>query len=104
MSRVKGKIIYSSKRVYDGKELPSRFSFDEVGQWPIKFGKSFRIWKIFYLYYEKGFFWFRFFGGYGIWGRSKKRKEFELFSERYGYTKYLKIFGWKFKTLKPNSN
>lgn len=64
-------------------------------------GKSFRIYKVFYLYYKKDFFWFRFFGGYGIWGRNAKATTFDLFSERYGYTKFVKIFGWKLKALKP---
>jgi hypothetical protein len=64
-------------------------------------GRTLKIFTIFYLYYKKGFFWFRFFDGYGVWGRSQKIKSFVLFSERYGYTKYFKIFGWKFKILKP---
>jgi hypothetical protein len=82
----------SSKNAYDGKKL-NYYLQDEYGQMPRLEGKVVRIWKIFYLYYEKRFFWFRFFEGYGVWGRSLKVKSFQLFSERYGYTKYFKIFG-----------
>lgn len=92
--------IPSSKDAYDGKKL-NRYIIDEYGQIDLS-GKVFKIGKIFYLYYKKYFFWFRFFGGYGVWGGSQKIKAFELFSERYGYTKYLKIFGWKLKWLKPS--
>lgn len=90
----------SSKDAYDSPKI-NHYLQDEYGQMEIPDGKVFKIWKIFYLYYKKHFFWFRFFDGYGIWGRSQKVKSFKLFSERYGYTKYLKIFGWKLKILKP---
>ena len=95
------KIKYTkiNKGAYDSGRLNS-YVQDECGKMEIIDGKVFKIWKIFYLYYKKGFFWFRFFGGFGIWGRSQKVKSFELFSERYGYTKFLKVFGWKFKILK----
>jgi len=89
-----------SKDAYDGKKL-NQYTLDEYGQIDST-GKIFKIGKIFYLHYKKHFFWFRFFGSYGIWGRGQKMKAFELFSERYGYTKYLKILGWKFKLLKPS--
>lgn len=97
------KKIKYSKPKNDGNSI-NPFLLDELLMWheQIKNGKSIRLWKLYELYYEKGFFWFRFFDGYGIWGRSRKRKQlYELFSERYGYVKYLKIFGWKFKFLKP---
>jgi hypothetical protein len=103
---MKSKIKYTKtdESSYDSGKILN-YTQDEVGVcgspiYPI--GKTFRIGKFFYLYYKKGFFWFRFFDGYGIWGRNRKSKEdFELFSERNGYTKFLKVFGWKFKILKP---
>lgn len=62
--------------------------------------KIFNIGSIFCFYYRKGFFWFRFFNSCGLWGKSNKVKTLELFSERNGYVKYYKVFGWKFKLLK----
>jgi hypothetical protein len=88
-----------SKDAYDSKKI-NHYISDEYGQMDLN-GKVFKIGKIFYLYYKKHFFWFRLFNGYGIWGRNQKVKLFELFSERNSYTKYLKIFGWKLKILKP---
>lgn len=63
-------------------------------------GKVFKIGRVFYLYYSKGYFWFRFFNSYGLHGQNIKLHPDQLFSERYGYIKYFKILGWKFKTLK----
>jgi hypothetical protein len=98
--KLRSKIKFvSSKDAYDSKKI-NHYISDEYGQMDLS-GKVFKIGKVFYLYYKKYFFWFRFFDGYGIWGRSQKMKSFELFSERYEYTKYLKIFGWKLKILKP---
>lgn len=87
---------------YDSKESDIKTIMDECLQWKEPNGKRIKIGGLFYMYIEKRFFFFRIFEGYGIWGRSEKEKRFELFSERYGYTKYLRIFGWKFKTLKPS--
>ena len=102
-----GKIINSkidfkpaNEDVYNGNKFEDYIE-DEYGLILVSTGKVVKIWKVFFLYYKKNFFWFRFFDGYGVWGRSQKVKSFELFSERCGYTKYLKIFGWKLKWLKP---
>lgn len=101
-SNLKGKIKFSNpKNAHVGKNL-NYYELDEDGQMPRLEGKVIKIWGVFYLYYEKRFFWFRLFDGYGLWGRSLKVKAFELFSERYSYTKYFKIFGWKLKWLKPS--
>jgi lysozyme family protein len=62
--------------------------------------KIFKIGKLFYLYITDDLFWFRFFNGYGIHG-SNIKKSIILSSERYGYKKYIRIFGWKFRILKP---
>jgi len=78
---------------------------DELGQWAMPDGYSLSIlWKFFYLFWNKRFFWFRFFDGYGLWGTSNKRKRFILFSEREGIVKTYKIFGWTFKILKPSKS
>lgn len=46
-----------------------------------------------------GIFWFRIFGrGIVIEDRTKKRA---LFSERYGYTKWLRLGKWAIKKLRP---
>lgn len=63
-------------------------------------GKDLRVGKIFYLFVWDGGFWFRFFKGYGIHGKDINKNE-QLFSERYGLDKSLKIRNWKFKILKP---
>lgn len=75
-----------------------RYFFDEIGK-----GKSLKILgKFFYIHWDKGIFWFRFFNGYGLWGASDKIKRLKLFSERIGKTKTYKVFGWTFKILKPH--
>ena len=63
-------------------------------------GKTFSIGRFFYIYYKSDIFWFRFFKSYGIAGKNIKNHPL-LFSERNGYTKSLKLFGWSFKILKP---
>lgn len=46
--------------------------------------------------------WFRIFG-YGLCFRNTNTARFRLtFSERNGYKKYIKMFGWVITTLKPN--
>jgi len=50
-------------------------------------------------YFEKGLFWFRFFG-YGIHGKDTKINRL-FFSERNGYTKLFWIGKWAFSFLKP---
>jgi hypothetical protein len=53
--------------------------------------------KAFYYNYEKGFMWFRIFG-YGV--SAKDIRIFpRLFSERYGYTKYIMIGSYLIKYL-----
>ncbi len=65
-------------------------------------GWYWRLGKFFYISSGMGVTWFRFFGG---WGLQIKGKEVEpLFSERYGYRKYLKIFGFRIGILKPYNN
>ncbi len=81
----------------------SRIVLDEFPMWSEPSGKSLDLfWKFFYIYWDKGFFWFRFFGGYGLKGTKQKR--FILFSERTGKVKTYKAFGWTFRILKPNKN
>lgn len=63
-------------------------------------GRDFSIGKIFYLFMWNGGFWFRFFKGYGLHCRNMRKHE-ELFSERYGHTKYIQIAKYRFKILKP---
>lgn len=94
------KIKFSNKTHYDGKKY-NHYLNDEYGQMYTPKGKSIRFFKIFYLYYEKYMFWFRFFDGYGLSGKSLKKKWVILFSERNGYKKIYKAFGWKFEILKP---
>ena len=89
-----------SKNLYDGSKV-NMYMCDEYGLFGNRNCKVFKIGKLFYLYRSKSTFWFRIFGGYGIWGRNAKDISLELFSERIGRTKYLKIFGWKLKILKP---
>lgn len=48
---------------------------------------------------SKGYFWFRLFG-YGLHVKDSTITPM-LFSERNGYTKYLKVGKWKIKILKP---
>jgi hypothetical protein len=81
---------------YDGEKLES---MHDVWQ-PLPKYKTFGG-KLFYVYCERKCFWFRFFDGYGLFGKSQKIKDFELFSERNGYRKFVKLFGWKFRLLKP---
>jgi len=86
---------------YDSPKI-NKYISDEIGQWPVYRGKNFSIRYLFHVYYEKDMFWFRLFKNwYGVYGRSLKYKTFKLFSERNGYTRYVKIFGWEFKILKP---
>ncbi len=94
------KIKYTTRTNYDSDKT-NRLILDEYCLWYVPKGNVIKIWRLFYLYYEKTFFWFRFFGGYGIVGRGKRATMGEIFSERIGHTKYLKIFGWKLKILKP---
>jgi len=80
----------------------NRFVIDEMGQMAIPDGFSLSVfWKLFYLYWNKGLFWFRFFDGYGLSGESNKQRRFILFSERNGLVKTYKLFGWTFKILTP---
>ncbi len=85
------------------KNVPSWILMDEIGQWQVPTGKSLSIFgNFFYMTWDKYFFWFRLFGGYGLHGRSNKKKRFILFSERMGITKTYKVFGWTLKILKPS--
>jgi len=85
------------------KNVKSWILMDEIGQWQVPTGKSLSIFgNFFYMTWDKYFFWFRFFGGYGLHGRSNKKKRFILFSERTGITKTYKVFGWTLKILKPS--
>jgi hypothetical protein len=43
--------------------------------------------------------WFRIFG-YGL-DISTQKREYALFSERYGLTRVLYLFGWRVEALKP---
>ena len=97
------KITYTKPNTdsYDGEKLNKCF-LDEFCTWNTPNGKTFKIGKIFYLYYDSTYFWFRLFGGYGIWGRGKRATMYEMFSERTGHIKYFKLFGWKLKILKPS--
>lgn len=63
--------------------------------------KTFKIGKVFFLFYEKGCFWFRLFGGYGFAGKNMKYNWLVLFSERNGYRKVYKLLGWKWEVLTP---
>jgi len=84
---------------FDGNKM-DKHHIDEMGIWNQPKGKLFKIGKLFFLYREKYMFWFRIFG-YGISAKSLKKKWFILFSERHGYRKTYKAFGWKFEMLKP---
>jgi hypothetical protein len=55
------------------------------------------IMRVFSSYKQDGFFWFRILGR-GISGKRMKTYPL-LFSERNGYAKTIKIFGWSFKIL-----
>ena len=79
----------------------NKYLLDETGLVDVVYGKSFKLFgTFFYLYLEKTFFWFRFFNKWGLWGRKNTKDRFVLFSERMGYTKTYKLFGWVFKPLK----
>lgn len=58
-----------------------------------------KIWKVFYLMYWSGGWWFRFFNKWGVHAKDMTRN-MELFSERYGYKKYIQIGNWRFSFLK----
>ena len=58
---------------YDAEPL-SAAEIDEFSCFHVPGGKQFKIGKFFYLYYEKYFFCFRFFDGYGLSGKSLKKK------------------------------
>jgi len=79
------------------KTLPNLL-IDEAGTFPFLSGKSLRIF-FFSAYWEKYRFWFRFFG-YGIMGKSLEIQWKIYFSERNGYRKVYKLWGWKFELLK----
>ena len=57
-----------------------------------------RIGKFFYLYKVKGFWWFRFFGKWGLIGY-QYRHTHAPFSIRMGYKKSLKIGNWLITTI-----
>lgn len=80
------------------RNTPNKFLSDEAGMFPQLCGKSLRLW-FFYVYWEKCSFWFRIFG-YGIAGESLKKPWKVYFSERNGYRKVYKLFGWKFEFLR----
>lgn len=81
--------------------INGRFICDEIGQFDIPFGKSLSVfWSFFYIYWDKKSFWFRFFNKWGISGFNQKCRFFVPFSERYGYVKVYKLFGWCIKFLK----
>lgn len=84
------RITYVGNRIF----LPKHFTHFTP---PI--AKSFRIGNLFYLYRTKGVWWFRFFKGYGLHGKNIKLIGLS-FSERNGYSKYLKLGSWIIKTLK----
>jgi len=52
---------------------------------------------------EKGLFWFRLFGGYGLHGKNVTTHSL-LFSERQKITRRLQIGDWSFRILKPNES
>ncbi len=58
-----------------------------------------KIWKVFYLMYWDGGWWFRFFTKWGMSGWNIK-KSIELFSERNGYIKYIQIGNWRISFIK----
>lgn len=66
----------------------------------MKMGKQYGLGRLFYLYVTEGLFWFRFFKGYGVHGKNTNKHKL-LYSERNGYTKFIKIGTWRFKILKP---
>lgn len=80
------------------RNTPNKFLSDEAGMFPQYWGKSLRLW-FFYIYWEKYSFWFRIFG-YGIAGKSLSKPWKVYFSERNGYRKVYKLFGWKFEFLR----
>jgi hypothetical protein len=90
------KLINYYDHVKQRRKTQTPFSLDEAGQFSFLRGKSLRIF-FFYAYWEKYSFWFRIFG-YGIAGKLIKN-HFMLFSERNGYRKSYKFFGWKFEFL-----
>lgn len=72
------------------------------GAFPVPIGKSLSLFgNFFYTNWGNGFFCFRFFGGYGLYGERDRAGRFILYSERMGLTKTYKAFGWVFKILKP---
>jgi hypothetical protein len=71
-----------------------------IAQQNLSMGKMFKIGIVFHLLYWNGGFWFRFFKGYGIQGKHID-KNIQLFGERNGFSKRLKIGKWYFQILKP---
>ena len=55
--------------------------------------------KLFWFSWASHSVWGRLWNGYGLLVKTNKAPVF--FSERYGYTKYFKLFGLKFRLLKP---
>lgn len=64
-------------------------------------GKVYSLGRFFFLYKESNCFYFRFFNSYGLWGKKIIEGDYVSFSERNGYAKVVKLFGWKFKILRP---
>jgi len=58
--------------------------------------------RFFYFHQDDGVFWFRLFGHGLSFVNRKKHKE--LFSQRYGYTKTLRIGGWSVQSLRRCSD
>ena len=84
------------------KNVPAHIIMDEIWHWQVPTGKSLSILgSFFYMNWDKYSFCFRFFSGYGLQGNSNSKKKFILFSERMAIRKTYKLFGWKFKILKP---
>ena len=97
MSKIKwSKVDVTS---YDAPKW-SKYYLDEIGQMQRVRWKTVKIGRLFYLNYEKGLWWFMIWNRYGLAGKKIKKHPL-LFSERNGYTKSLKLFGWSFKILKP---
>jgi hypothetical protein len=87
-----------NKNSYDGERI-TFISMDEIGQ--VSYVKIFSIGKIFYFCHGNKWWWIRLFKGYGIYVKKITKRNI-TFSERYGYAKGIKLFGCRFKILKPN--
>lgn len=78
------------------------FHYDEQMMYETPKGKSVNIFNHFiYIAWDKSYFMFRFFTGYGFQAVSNKKKRTILLADNINKVTTYNIFGWSFKAIKP---